>query len=139
MLEHPTHCRTKSPPASHSTRPSDSRSIVCSGLAHVLLHCFRHSSSSSSSEYSSSESRLKSEDLNSSRLRVLKCLLDDQNSRSVSVPDNRYAVSNGSGYAVLISWTEYAVLDRELDTSYPVEVDTPYSTVDQNSVFKKNN
>ncbi|GJT65108.1 reverse transcriptase domain-containing protein [Tanacetum coccineum] len=51
----------------------------------------------------------------------------------VSVPDNRYAVSNGSGYAVLIGWIEYAVLDREVDTPYPVEVDTPYSTVDQNS------
>ncbi|GKF47838.1 hypothetical protein Tco_0141089, partial [Tanacetum coccineum] len=58
---------------------------------------------------------------------------------SVSVPDNRYAVSNGSGYAVLISWIEYVVFDRELDTPYPVEVDTPYSSVDQNSVFKKNN
>ncbi|GJR57869.1 gag-pol polyprotein [Tanacetum coccineum] len=85
-------------------------------------------STSSSSEYSWSESRLKLGDLNSSRLRVLKCLLDDQNSRSVgfvpkkdrkflarksiienlesaSVPDDRYAkvgyaVSNGSGYAV---------------------------------------
>ncbi|GJZ66416.1 hypothetical protein Tco_0623112 [Tanacetum coccineum] len=76
-------------------------------------------SASSSSEYSWSESRLKSGDLNSSRLRVLKCLLDDRNSRSVgfvlkieknlarksnrktkiSVSDDRYAVSNGSGYA----------------------------------------
>ncbi|GJX41823.1 hypothetical protein Tco_0256813 [Tanacetum coccineum] len=55
------------------------------------------------------------------------------------IPDNRYAVSNGSGYAVLISWIEYDVLDRELDTPYPVEVDTPYSAVDQNNVFKKNN
>ncbi|GJT32084.1 zf-CCHC domain-containing protein [Tanacetum coccineum] len=62
-------------------------------------------SASSSSEYSWSESRLKSGDLNSSRLRVLKCLLDDQNFRS----------------------------DRKLDTPYPMEVDTPYSTVDQNS------
>ncbi|GJS26254.1 retrovirus-related pol polyprotein from transposon TNT 1-94 [Tanacetum coccineum] len=81
-------------------------------------------SSSSSSEYSWSESRLKSGDLNSSRLRVLKCLLDDRNSHSVSVPDNQYAVSNGSGYAVLISWIEHTVLDRELDTPYPMEVDT---------------
>ncbi|GJX61737.1 hypothetical protein Tco_0294637 [Tanacetum coccineum] len=40
-----------------------------------------------------------------------------------------------SGYAVLICWDEYDVLDRELDTPYPVEVDTPYSTVDQNSVM----
>ncbi|GKA46737.1 hypothetical protein Tco_0739620, partial [Tanacetum coccineum] len=47
--------------------------------------------------------------------------------------DDRYAVSNGSGYAVLISLNEYAVLDRELDTSYPMEVDTPYSAIDQNS------
>ncbi|GKB15606.1 hypothetical protein Tco_0849529, partial [Tanacetum coccineum] len=36
---------------------------------------------SSSSEYSWSESKLKSGDLNSSRLSVLKCLLDDRNSR----------------------------------------------------------
>ncbi|GJW53031.1 protein LAZ1 [Tanacetum coccineum] len=42
--------------------------------------------------------------------------------------DDRYAVSNGGGYAVLISWDEYVVLDRELDTPYPMEVDTPYST-----------
>ncbi|GKF43080.1 hypothetical protein Tco_0129632 [Tanacetum coccineum] len=90
---------------------------------------------SSSSEYSWSESRLKSGDLNSSRLRVLKCLLDDHNSRS----DDQYVVSNGSGYAILICWDEYAVLDRKLDTPYPVEVDTPYSAIDQNSVFKKIN
>ncbi|GJV34923.1 hypothetical protein Tco_1407400 [Tanacetum coccineum] len=38
----------------------------------------------SSSEYSWSESKLKSGDLNSSRLSVLKCLLDDRNSRSGS-------------------------------------------------------
>ncbi|GJY38066.1 hypothetical protein Tco_0424430 [Tanacetum coccineum] len=37
---------------------------------------------------------------------------------SVSVADDRYAVSNGGGYAVLISWDEYAVLDRELDTPH---------------------
>ncbi|GJU88732.1 hypothetical protein Tco_1301155 [Tanacetum coccineum] len=47
---------------------------------------------------------------------------------------DRYAVSNGSGYAVLICWDEYAVLDKEMDTPYSVELDTPYSTVDQNSV-----
>ncbi|GKB81846.1 hypothetical protein Tco_0948741, partial [Tanacetum coccineum] len=46
---------------------------------------------------------------------------------------DRYVVSSGSGYAVLISLSEYAVLDRKLDTPYPMEVDTPYSTVDQNS------
>ncbi|GJX66298.1 hypothetical protein Tco_0300641 [Tanacetum coccineum] len=45
---------------------------------------------------------------------------------------DRYAVSNGSGYAELICWDKYAILDRELDTSYQMEVDTPYSTVDQN-------
>ncbi|GJY95167.1 hypothetical protein Tco_0511528 [Tanacetum coccineum] len=42
---------------------------------------------SSSSEYSWSENRLKSGDLNSSRLNVLKCLQDDQNSRSGSLTD----------------------------------------------------
>ncbi|GJZ68265.1 hypothetical protein Tco_0631505, partial [Tanacetum coccineum] len=47
---------------------------------------------------------------------------------------DQYAVSNGSGYAVLICWDEYVVLDRELDTPYPVEADTLYSTVDQNSL-----
>ncbi|GJS02861.1 hypothetical protein Tco_0319369 [Tanacetum coccineum] len=102
----------------------------------LLMYCFIVSaiaSASSSSKYSWSESRLKSGDLNSSRLRVLKCLLDDRNSRS----DDRYAVSNGGGYAVLICWNEYAVLDRELDTPYSMEVDTPYSTVDQNSGLKQ--
>ncbi|GJS81277.1 hypothetical protein Tco_0747818 [Tanacetum coccineum] len=48
--------------------------------------------------------------------------------------NDRYAVSNGSRYAVLIYLSEYVVLDRKLDTPYPMEVDTPYSTVDQNSV-----
>ncbi|GKC42788.1 hypothetical protein Tco_1060510, partial [Tanacetum coccineum] len=42
--------------------------------------------------------------------------------------------TNESGYAILICWDEYAVLDRKLDTPYPMEVDTPYSTVDQNSL-----
>ncbi|GJZ11431.1 hypothetical protein Tco_0546190 [Tanacetum coccineum] len=91
-------------------------------------------SASSSSEYSWSESRLKSGDLNSSRLRVLKCLFDDQNSRS----DDRYTVSNGGGYAVLISWDEYDVLDRELDMPYRWHVyavsslmDTPYWSSEQ--------
>ncbi|GKA49961.1 hypothetical protein Tco_0743034 [Tanacetum coccineum] len=28
---------------------------------------------------------------------------------------------------------EYAVLDRKLDTSYPMEVDTPYLFIDQNN------
>ncbi|GJW20019.1 hypothetical protein Tco_0027455 [Tanacetum coccineum] len=55
----------------------------------------------------------------------------------VSVPDDRYAVSNGSGYAVLISLNEYAVLDKKLDSPYSMEVDTPYSTIDQNSVLRK--
>ncbi|GJZ79604.1 hypothetical protein Tco_0644441 [Tanacetum coccineum] len=96
-------------------------------------------SASSSSEYSRSESRLKSGDLNSSRLRVLKCVFDDQNSHSASVLDDRYTVFNGSGYAVLICWDEYTVLDRKLDTPYSMEVDMPYSTVNQNSVFKINN
>ncbi|GKB24297.1 hypothetical protein Tco_0863698 [Tanacetum coccineum] len=98
-------------------------------------------SASSFSEYSWSESRLKSGDLNLSRLRVLKC--DSSNSihlysnpntdpnrmpltkAKASVPDDRYAVSNGSGYAVLICWDEYAIFDRNLDTPYLMEVDTP--------------
>ncbi|GJT69835.1 hypothetical protein Tco_1029121 [Tanacetum coccineum] len=42
-------------------------------------------------------------------------------------------VSTGSGYAVLISLNEYAVLDRKLDTPYPIEVDTPYLAIDQDS------
>ncbi|GJS15984.1 hypothetical protein Tco_0410456 [Tanacetum coccineum] len=49
------------------------------------------------------------------------------------ISDDRYAVSNGSRYTVLISWDGYAILDRELDTPYSMEVDTPYSTVEQNS------
>ncbi|GKA45046.1 hypothetical protein Tco_0737842 [Tanacetum coccineum] len=61
---------------------------------------------SSSSEYSWSESKLKSGDLNSSRLSVLKCLLDDRNSHLCSL---------------------------KLDTPYPMEVDTPYSVIDQNN------
>ncbi|GJV22831.1 hypothetical protein Tco_1375526 [Tanacetum coccineum] len=76
------------------------------------------------------ESRLKSGDLNSSRLRVLKCLLDDRNFSfrktkiSGSVLDDRYTVSNGGGYVILISWDENTVLNRDLDTPYPMEVDT---------------
>ncbi|GJY78546.1 hypothetical protein Tco_0484347 [Tanacetum coccineum] len=88
-------------------------------------------SASSSFEYSWSESRLKSGDLNLSRLRVLKCLLDNRNSRS----DDRYVVSNRSGYAVLISLNEYVVLDRKLDTPYPMEVDTLYLAINQNNVM----
>ncbi|GJU10457.1 hypothetical protein Tco_1132853 [Tanacetum coccineum] len=53
-----------------------------------------------------------------------------ENLKSASIPDDRYAVSNGSGYAKLISLNEYTVLDKKLDTPYPVEVDTPYSAID---------
>ncbi|GJU07969.1 hypothetical protein Tco_1124399 [Tanacetum coccineum] len=71
----------------------------------MLMYCSIVSTivfASSSSEYSWSENRLKSGDLNSSRLNVLKCLQDDQNSRSGSnsIPDDRYAVSNGSAYGL---------------------------------------
>ncbi|GJQ92249.1 hypothetical protein Tco_0003388 [Tanacetum coccineum] len=45
---------------------------------------------------------------------------------SDSVPDDQYVISNGSGYVVLISLNEYAVLDRKLDTPYPMEMDTPH-------------
>ncbi|GKB97077.1 hypothetical protein Tco_0983214, partial [Tanacetum coccineum] len=40
---------------------------------------------------------------------------------------------NGTEYAVLIFLNEYAVLDRKLDMPYPMEVDTPYRFIDQNS------
>ncbi|GJY12432.1 retrovirus-related pol polyprotein from transposon TNT 1-94 [Tanacetum coccineum] len=58
---------------------------------------------------------------------------DKQSVGFVPKKDDRYAISNGGGYAVLISWDEYAVLDRELDMPYLMEVDTPYLTVHQNS------
>ncbi|GKC63756.1 hypothetical protein Tco_1096354, partial [Tanacetum coccineum] len=71
----------------------------------------------SSSEYSSwSKNRSKSSDLDSSRPSVLKCFLDDQNSRCGSLKDSQYAVFNETEYAVLIFLNEYAVLDRKLDT-----------------------
>ncbi|GJZ64249.1 hypothetical protein Tco_0620670 [Tanacetum coccineum] len=70
---------------------------------------FAIASASSSSEYSWSENQLKSGDLNSSRLSDLKCLFDDRNSRSGSL---------------------------ELDTPYPMEVDTPYSAINQNNVLE---
>ncbi|GJU01701.1 retrovirus-related pol polyprotein from transposon TNT 1-94 [Tanacetum coccineum] len=47
--------------------------------------------------------------------------------------DSQYAVFNGTEYAVLIFLNEYGVLDRKLDTPYPMEVDTPYRVIDQNS------
>ncbi|GJT09178.1 retrovirus-related pol polyprotein from transposon TNT 1-94 [Tanacetum coccineum] len=59
-------------------------------------------------------------------------------SQKKSTFNDRYAVSNGSGYAVLISLNEYAVLDRKLDTPYLMEVDTPYSAIDQNIHTKPN-
>ncbi|GKA20304.1 hypothetical protein Tco_0700293, partial [Tanacetum coccineum] len=54
-----------------------------------------------------------------------------ENLESTSIPDDRYAVSNGSGYAVLISLNEYTVLVRELDTPYPMEV-TDMSKINKN-------
>ncbi|GJR36402.1 proline-rich receptor-like protein kinase PERK9 [Tanacetum coccineum] len=87
-------------------------------------------SATSSSEYSSwSENRSKSGDLDSSRLSVLKCFLDDRNSRSGSLKDSQYSVFNGTENAVLIFLNEYAVLDRKLDTPYLMEVDTPYQVL----------
>ncbi|GKC60718.1 putative reverse transcriptase domain-containing protein, partial [Tanacetum coccineum] len=52
--------------------------------------------------------------------------------RSVTVSDSQYAIFNGTEYAVLIFLNEYAVLNIKLDTSYPLEVDTPYRLIDQN-------
>ncbi|GKC81882.1 hypothetical protein Tco_1137599, partial [Tanacetum coccineum] len=48
-------------------------------------------------------------------------LLARKSNITASVPDDRYAVSNGSGYAVLISWDEYVILERKLDTPYPMD------------------
>ncbi|GKF63200.1 hypothetical protein Tco_0186648, partial [Tanacetum coccineum] len=79
----------------------------------LLMYCSMVSaiaSASSSSEYYWSENKLKSGDLNSSRLSDLKCLLDDRNSCSGSLM---------------------------LDMPYLMEVDTPYSAIDQNSVLAK--
>ncbi|GJU80007.1 hypothetical protein Tco_1282372 [Tanacetum coccineum] len=53
--------------------------------------------------------------------------------RSDTVSDSQYVVFNGTEYVVLIFLNEYAVLDRKLDTPYPMEVDTPYRFIDQNS------
>ncbi|GJV56499.1 hypothetical protein Tco_1457504 [Tanacetum coccineum] len=55
-------------------------------------------------------------------------LLDSQDllwPTSVTVSDDQYAVFNGTKYAVLIFLNEYVVLDRKLDMSYLMEVDTP--------------
>ncbi|GJV73559.1 hypothetical protein Tco_1493554 [Tanacetum coccineum] len=49
----------------------------------------------------------------------------------VTVSDNQYTVFNRSEYVVLIFLNEYAILDKKLDTSYPMEVDTPYQLVDE--------
>ncbi|GKD17368.1 hypothetical protein Tco_1206526, partial [Tanacetum coccineum] len=89
----------------------------------------------SSSEYSSwSENKSKSGDLDSSILSVLKCFLDDQNSRSGSFKgvnssliellvmhylkqgiNYQYAVFNKTEYAILIFLNEYAVLDKKVE------------------------
>ncbi|GKD93007.1 hypothetical protein Tco_1372844, partial [Tanacetum coccineum] len=45
---------------------------------------------------------------------------------SASVPDNRYAISNGSGYPVLISLSEYDVLDRRHGYAVSSLMDTTY-------------
>ncbi|GJU47863.1 hypothetical protein Tco_1217418 [Tanacetum coccineum] len=58
--------------------------------------------------------------------------------RSVTVSDSQYVVFNGTEYVVLISLNEYAVLDRKLDTPYPIKVDTPYRVIDQNSELRDN-
>ncbi|GKD75095.1 hypothetical protein Tco_1333377 [Tanacetum coccineum] len=72
-------------------------------------------SASSSSEYSWSENKLKLGDLSSSRLSDLKCLLDDQNSRSSSSKlDTPYPMGVDTPYPMGV------------DTPYPMGVDTPY-------------
>ncbi|GKA09935.1 hypothetical protein Tco_0689368 [Tanacetum coccineum] len=75
--------------------PSQIQSSAVVKFEGVTMYCSIVSaiaSASSSSEYSWSESRLKSGDLNLLRLRVLKCLLEDQNSCSGSL--HGYAVSS---------------------------------------------
>ncbi|GJZ05666.1 hypothetical protein Tco_0539459 [Tanacetum coccineum] len=72
-------------------------------------------------------------DLNSSRLSDLKCFLDDRNSHSGSLRSIRRIQWKWIRYINQLN--EYAVLDRELDTPYPMEVDTPYSAVDQNMLL----
>ncbi|GJS87004.1 NIN-like protein [Tanacetum coccineum] len=64
---------------------------------------------------------------------MIKAMLDKGFHLVLAKSYNRYAIFNGSGYAILISLSEYAVLDRELDTPYPIEVDTPYLATDQNN------
>ncbi|GJV39756.1 hypothetical protein Tco_1418196 [Tanacetum coccineum] len=54
--------------------------------------------------------------------------------RSSTVSDSQYTVFNGTEYVVLIFLNDYAILDRKLDMSYPMEVDTPYRFIDKNSV-----
>ncbi|GJX81671.1 retrovirus-related pol polyprotein from transposon TNT 1-94 [Tanacetum coccineum] len=55
--------------------------------------------------------------------------------RYVTVSDGQYAVFNVTEYAVLILLNEYDVLDRKLDMPYPMEADTPYQFIDQNSML----
>ncbi|GJY87577.1 reverse transcriptase domain-containing protein [Tanacetum coccineum] len=99
-LEHPIHYRTRLPPASPLNSVEDTfiKSFLklfskperdpntAEGVGFAIV------SATSSSEYSWLESKLKLGDLNSSRLSVLKCLLDDRNSRSGSL--HGYAVSS---------------------------------------------
>ncbi|GJV95476.1 hypothetical protein Tco_1547053 [Tanacetum coccineum] len=52
--------------------------------------------------------------------------------RSITVSDSQYAVFNGTEHVVLIFLNEYAVLDRKLNTPYPMKVDR-HSTLDHSS------
>ncbi|GKD86127.1 hypothetical protein Tco_1357281 [Tanacetum coccineum] len=45
---------------------------------------------------------------------------------------DQYAIFNRSEYAVLILWMNTLYWIRELDTPYPVDVDTPYQVIDKN-------
>ncbi|GKE92620.1 hypothetical protein Tco_1573715, partial [Tanacetum coccineum] len=90
-------------------------------------------SASSSSEFSWSENKLKSDDLNSSRLNVLKCLLDDRNSRSGSLK----GVNSSFVELFVMHYLKQGINNQKLDTPYPMEVDAPYRVIDQNSVLAK--
>ncbi|GJV39073.1 ATP synthase subunit delta', mitochondrial-like protein [Tanacetum coccineum] len=82
-----------------------------------------------SSEYSWSENKLKSGDLNSSRVSVLKCLLDDRNSRSGSSK----SVNSSLVELLVVHYLKQGINNQKLDTPYPMEMDTPYRVIDQSS------
>ncbi|GJY32814.1 hypothetical protein Tco_0417283 [Tanacetum coccineum] len=86
-------------------------------------------SATSSSEYSWSKNKLKSGDLNLPRLSVLKCFLDDRNSRYGSLK----GVNSSFVELLVMHYLKQGINNQKLDTPYPMEVDTPYRVIDQNT------